>query len=336
MDPLEFGVVNYNGGTSLVGCVRSLLNQRNVPVRVTVFDNASSDDSLALLEASGLEAEVLRSSENLGYAGACNRLWRTFRGEHVVVCNMDLTFEPDWAEHVLGTFARHPDAWVVASLSLEAGEPLRVNSRGLGFFWDLQPQNLDSGKVWNAAEDGEEREVFGCYGAVMAMRRSALEALGGFDDDYFLFYEETDLAWRAALMGWPAMLQPKARVLHERSRSTVRYSPLKLFYSERNRLRTAIKIAPLWYLPLLPLLTAIRLGFQIRSGGVPSKDGAGAKVSKGTILWTLARAWMAALGKSGRDWPVRRAFWRNCPNGPLQTLRLLKRHRLDIADLSVR
>jgi len=336
MVSLEVGVVNFNGGTSLVECVRSLLNQQNVPIQVTIFDNASIDDSLQLLEASGLDVVVLRSSENLGYAGACNRLWRNFQGEHVVVCNMDLTFEPDWAEQVLGTFARHPEAWVVASLSLEAGDPLRVNSRGLGFFWDLQPQNLDSGKVWDASEDGQEREVFGCYGAVMAMRRSALVALGGFDDDYFLFYEETDLAWRAALMGWPAMLQPKARVLHERSRSTVRYSPLKLFYSERNRVRTAVKIAPLWYLPLLPLLTAIRLGFQVRSGGVPSKDGKGVKVSKFAILSALGRAWLAALGKFGRDWQVRRDFWRDCPNRPMQTLRLLKKHQLDISDLSVR
>ncbi len=336
MPRLEFGIVNFNGGDALVKCVRSILAQEGVEVVVSIFDNASSDDSLAQLETAGLPVTVQRSAENLGYAGACNRLWRNFSGDYVVLCNMDLEFDPDWASQVLASFARHRDAWAVAPLCIETGEMLRVNSRGLAFFWDLQPQNIDSGKVWNPAEDGDEREVFGCYGAAMALRRSALEVLGGFDEDYFLFYEETDLAWRAALMGWPSILQPKAIVRHERSMTTVRYSPFKLFYSERNRVRTAIKIMPLWYLPLLPLLTIFRLAVQAKMGGVPSQDGKGARVSKAVIVKTIVRAWLAALGNLSKDIVKRRRFWNSCPSGPIQTLRLLRTYRLRLAELSIR
>jgi GT2 family glycosyltransferase len=333
---IEFGIVNYNGGEALARCVRSVLAQRDVEPAVTVFDNASSDDSIAILEASGMDVAIERSAENLGYAGACNRLWRSFRGEAVVLCNMDLEFDPEFSAHVLETFARHPKAWVVAPLCVETGETLRVNSRGVSFFWDLQPQNIDSGKVWNPAEDGEEREIFGCYGAAMALRRSALEALGGLDEDYFLFYEETDLAWRAALMDWISVLQPKAVVRHERSMTTVRYSPFKLFHSERNRVRTAVKLLPLWYLPLLPLLTATRLAFQARASGVPSRDGKGGKISKATILWTLARAWLGVIATLPRDLDKRRQFWKGCPHRPLRMLHLLRRHSLGLSELTIR
>jgi GT2 family glycosyltransferase len=333
---LEFGIVNFNGGEALTKCVRSILSQDGEDVSVVVFDNASTDDSFERLKASNLPVRLVRSRENLGYAGACNRLWKSFSGEYVVLCNMDLEFDEDWAHHVLATFARHPNAWAVSPLCLEKGDVLRVNSRGLAFFWDLQPQNVDSGKVWNAEEDGEEREIFGCYGAAMALRRSALETLGGFDEDYFLFYEETDLAWRAALMGWPSILQPKAVVRHERSMTTVRYSPFKLFYSERNRVRTAVKILPLWYLPLLPLLTALRLAIQSGKGGVPSHDGRGARVAKRAIIGAIAKGWLAALRCLPRDLGKRRALWNACAGGTWRSLDMLRRHSLRLSELSIR
>ena len=112
---IDVGIINYNGGSELLACVKSLLAQTN-PVRVFVFDNASTDNSIELLKNSALECIIVESPENLGYAGACNGLLSQMESEIQVLCNMDLEFDPAWASNLLACFGRHPEAGSVASM----------------------------------------------------------------------------------------------------------------------------------------------------------------------------------------------------------------------------
>jgi GT2 family glycosyltransferase len=218
---IDVGIINYNGGSELSECVKSLLAQTQ-SVRVLVYDNASTDNSIALLKNSGLDCKVIESSENLGYAGACNGLLENMDADIQVLCNMDLEFDPTWAENLLKCFDRHPEAGSVASLVMEKSGV--VNAVGVQFGPDLFAKNEASGL--NIADaDVREKEVFGCYGAVMSFRKAAAEAAGKMDASFFLFFEETEWYFRHNLAGFKTVFCPEAKVYHERSMTTVRYSP---------------------------------------------------------------------------------------------------------------
>ena len=287
---IDVGIINYNGGLELSECVGSLLAQ-SVPVRVLVFDNASTDDSIAQLRKKNLDCKIIESSKNLGYAGACNGLLENMDSDIQVLCNMDLEFDPTWAENLLHCFERHPEAGSVASLVMEKSGV--VNAVGVRFGADLFAKNEASGLDISEA-DVREKEVFGCYGAVMSFRKSAAVAAGKMDASFFLFFEETEWYFRHNLAGFKTVFCPEAKVYHERSMTTVRYSPRKLFYSERNRLRTAVRLLPLADVLKLPLQGFVRY-LNMAKGGVPGQSGDGKKLSKVSICVALAKAWLQAL-----------------------------------------
>lgn len=287
---IDVGIINYNGGLELSECVGSLLAQ-SVSVRVLVFDNASTDDSIAQLRKKNLDCKIIESSKNLGYAGACNGLLENMDSDIQVLCNMDLEFDPTWAENLLRCFERHPEAGSVASLVMEKSGV--VNAVGVRFGADLFAKNEASGLDISEA-DVREKEVFGCYGAVMSFRKSAAVAAGKMDASFFLFFEETEWYFRHNLAGFKTVFCPEAKVYHERSMTTVRYSPRKLFYSERNRLRTAVRLLPLADVLKLPLQGFVRY-LNMAKGGVPGQSGDGKKLSKVSICVALAKAWLQAL-----------------------------------------
>lgn len=300
---IDVGIINYNGGLELSECVGSLLAQ-SVPVRVLVFDNASTDDSIQRLREKNLDCKVIESPKNLGYAGACNGLLENMDSDIQVLCNMDLEFDPTWAENLLRCFERHPEAGSVASLVMEKSGV--VNAVGVRFGADLFAKNEASGLDISEA-DVREKEVFGCYGAVMSFRKSAAVAAGKMDASFFLFFEETEWYFRHNLAGFKTVFCPEAKVYHERSMTTVRYSPRKLFYSERNRLRTAVRLLPLADVLKLPLQGFVRY-LNMAKGGVPGQSGDGKKLSKVSICVALAKAWLQALAMLPDELVIRKKY----------------------------
>ena len=300
---IDVGIINYNGGSELSECVKSLMAQTQ-SVRVLVFDNASTDNSIELLRNSGLDCKIVESEKNLGYAGACNGLLDNMDADIQVLCNMDLEFDPAWATNLLRCFERHPEAGSVASLVMEKSGV--VNAVGVQFGADLFAKNEASGLDVSEA-DVREKEVFGCYGAVMSFRKEAAEAAGRMDASFFLFFEETEWYFRHNLAGFKTIFCPDAKVYHERSMTTVRYSPRKLFYSERNRLRTAIRLMPMGDLLRLPFRGFVRY-LKMAKGGVPGQSGDGKKLSKAAICGALLKAWLQAVVMLPSELTVRRKY----------------------------
>ena len=306
---VDVGIINYNGGSELAECVKSLKAQTS-PVRVFVFDNASTDDSIQILRNQGIDCKIIESSKNLGYAGACNGLLEQMDSEIQVLCNMDLEFDSLWAEKLLQCFDRHPECGSVASLVMEKSG--YVNAVGVLLGADLFAKNEGSGLDAKDA-DIREKEVFGCYGAVMSFRKAAAQAAGQMDASFFLFFEETEWYFRHNLAGFKTVFCPEARVYHERSMTTVRYSPLKLFYSERNRLRSAIRLLPLGEILKLPVRGFVRY-LNMAKGGVPGQSGDGKKLSKVAICKALAKAWLQALVSFPKEWAIRKQYERKYGN----------------------
>lgn len=338
---IDFGIVNYNGGEAVGRCVASILEQRGGrPGRVIVFDNGSSDGSGRAVARAYPEAEVILSESNLGYAGALNRLVERMEAPVVVLCNMDLAFDPGWAEAVRAALGREPEADAVATLVLEDTEPPVVNSLGVRFYADLHAQNVGSGEPYRPAvvERGLER-AFGSYGAVMCFRRKSLADLE-FDESYFLFFEETDFFLRFELLGRRTVFAREAVARHQRSLSTRRYSLLKLYYGERNRLTTVFKLLPAWYWPLSFVHTLRR--YAVLAGGAAGGGDAGdpgerpALPPRRRIVWTLLRAWGSAVARLPATLRKRRRFWRRAPARPRDALALLRRYRLSTDELRLR
>jgi hypothetical protein len=320
---VDVGIINYNGGSELTECVKSLKAQTS-PVRVFVFDNASTDDSIQILRNQGLDCKIIECSENLGYAGACNGLLAQMDSEIQVLCNMDLEFDSAWAENLLKCFERHPECGSVASLVMEKSG--YVNAVGVLLGADLFAKNEGSGLDAQDA-DIREKEVFGCYGAVMSFRKAAAQAAGQMDASFFLFFEETEWYFRHNLAGFKTVFCPEARVYHERSMTTVRYSPLKLFYSERNRLRSAIRLLPLGGIAMLPVRSFVRY-LNMAKGGVPGQSGDGKKLSKVSICKALAKAWLQALLSFPKEWAVRKQYERQYGNVTAKVREILAKYPL--------
>ena len=320
---IDVGIINYNGGKDLCLCVESLLLQSS-PVRVFVFDNASTDDSIELLEKSGKACEIIRSDKNLGYAGACNGLLERMTAEIQVLCNMDLEFDTVWSRELQACFDRHPECGSVASLVMEKSG--YVNAVGVLLGKDLFAKNEGSGLTVGDV-DIREKKVFGCYGAVMSFRRKVVDAVGRMDDSFFLFFEETEWYFRHNLCGYETVFCPNAKVYHERSLTTVRYSPRKLFYSERNRLRSAVRLLPWSRIVQLPLL-AVKRYLSMAKGGVPGKSGDGKKLSKVSICMAIAKAWLQVLLMLPAELAVRHKYEKKYGSVKNKVIDLLKKYSL--------
>ncbi|NLW32138.1 MAG: glycosyltransferase family 2 protein [Fibrobacter sp.] len=324
---IDIGIINYNGGDHLIGCIESLQNMRGCAVTIYVLDNASSDGSMERARSAFPGHVYLDSPVNLGYAGGINLLLASMTAPIVAFCNMDLEFSPDWAGHIIDCFDSDPDAASVASLVIEK-ESGSVYSSAVNFFWDLFPVSSRC-----TPDTDQPYEVASAYGAVMTFRRELFDRIGRFDHDYFLFFEETEFYLRMHLNSEKTILCPCARVYHHRSLSTIRFSGTKLFYSERNRVMTAFKYLPWWYLPLIFPLSALRFGIMA-SGGIPKADGSGKKISGVATVMVILRAWLSAFRFLPREWAKRSRVRINSKQSA-SMLRFIAMNRLRLRDLTM-
>jgi GT2 family glycosyltransferase len=250
-------VVNYNGRGYLEGCLRTLAEEGYPAYEVIVVDNASTDGSADWVAAHFPNVRVLRAPNNLGFAAGNNLGIRAARGEFIATLNNDTEVEPDYLER-LSAPLREERVGMCASLMLEFRRRDRIDSAGIridrvGFAWNLQAGE-------GADRAGRERTVWGACAGAALYRRSMLDEIGLFDEDYFGFYEDADLAWRAQLAGWRCALVPAARVYHVHGGSFRQGSEQKLYLLARNRWRTVLKDYPMPALALnLPLILAADL-----------------------------------------------------------------------------
>ena len=244
-------ILNLNGRHHLAPLLAYLAVQSVRDFELIFVDNGSTDGSLTLVEEScrayALPLVVIRNSFNNGFAPASNQGLRAARADYVVMLNNDTRPESHWLEQLLATVEQAPDAGMVASKMLFAHNPTIINSAGIavdtaGIAWDWRGGELD-----DPAEHGVT-EIFGpCGGAGLYARRMMLQ-LGGFDEDFFAYLEDVDLAWRARLAGWRCLYQPQARILHVHSATLGDASPMKRFLLGRNKVWTLIKNLPDLYL----------------------------------------------------------------------------------------
>jgi GT2 family glycosyltransferase len=209
-------IINWNGAAHLPVCLDALRKQTVSNFEVIVADNASHDESLALLARDYPEVKVVALSKNLGFTGGNNAGIRVARGEIIILLNNDTEVDPHWLEEIIAAFEHHPEAGLVASKMKLFDRRDTFHTAGDFYRLDGMPGNRGVWEIDRGQYDREEY-VFSACGGSAAYRKTMLDQIGLLDEDFFYSCEDIDLAWRAQLAGWKCVYAPTAIVYHKLS-----------------------------------------------------------------------------------------------------------------------
>ena len=247
-------IVNWNSGAQLRDWLRSFAAVAADDValeRVTVVDNASTDGSAEGVDTS-LPLVVIRNADNRGFAAACNQGAAGSGAEYLLFLNPDTRLMPGSLELPARYLhsEHHEDVGIVGIQLLgEAGHVARNTARaptarsmtGNSLGLDrLLPSVFPSHFVTEWAHD-ETRTVDQVMGAFFFVRRSVFEALGGFDERFFVYYEDLDFAMRARQRGWSSVYLATAQAYHRGQGTTEAATERRMFYFCRSKILFASK-----------------------------------------------------------------------------------------------
>lgn len=245
-------VLTYNSAPFILRCLESLSCQSYPPFETIVVENHSTDDTIERIQQSTFHPLLIQNATNRGCAGGNNDGWHQSHGEIVVFLNPDTEVTPDWLRSLVAPF--HDP--MVAITGCKIYYP---NSHILQHAGGILYPNAMSDHYGNQQEDtgqyDTQREVDYITGAAFAVRRSFLESVEGFDEDYSpAYYEETDLCYKARKQGLKVLYVPSAVVYHHESPALRRCSPAFYRTYYRSRIRFLLKNYSLrdWLTRFLP------------------------------------------------------------------------------------
>jgi GT2 family glycosyltransferase len=212
---LSVVLVTWNSATHLRRCLDGIARQTYRPIELIAVDNASIDDSAAIVAPHA--AKQIRNETNRGFSAAVNQAIAAASGEFVLLVNPDAFLEPRYAERLIEAMGE--EFGMATGKLLLAETPHLIDSMGIRM--TRSGRHLDIGQgTPNAEGRTPKAEVFGVSGAAAMYRMSFLRgvAVDGeiFDEDFFAYREDADLAWRGRLFGWRAVYVPSAVAYHVR------------------------------------------------------------------------------------------------------------------------
>jgi len=252
---LDIVVVNWNAGEHLRHCMESVERSSRdgfVLGRVCVVDNASSDDSMDRVESFDLPMQVLLNSTNRGFAVACNQGARGAEADYLLFLNPDVRlFEDSLAQAVAFMEECGNENVAVSGVRLldDSGQVARSCARfpTTGRFFaamlglDRAFPRLFPAHFMTEWDHGDTRDVDQVMGAFYLVRREVFEQLGGFDERFFVYFEDVDFAYRVARLGMTTRFFADAWVYHKGGGSSEQVKAARLFYSLRSRVLYAYK-----------------------------------------------------------------------------------------------
>lgn len=268
MKPIIIQLVTWNGAKYIPFLFKSLREQKFVDWELFVLDNGSTDGTVALiteeLRSLKQKATLIEKKENIGFAPGHNELFRQSisQAKYVVLLNQDMNLNSDFLDKLFYFAESHSDVGAVSGRLMKWAFPEKTNiidSLGICAFKNHRFVDMNGGIVWDSVDDDVEAvEVFGVSGALPMYRSEALQdvVLEGevFDEDFFSYKEDVDLAWRLRIAGWTAFSVMDAVTFHDRSASgpsdlsdtsaiknRKKKSGLANFYSYRNHILMLIK-----------------------------------------------------------------------------------------------
>jgi len=281
---LTVAIATYNGRQLLEVVLQSLRGQSFEDFRVVVVDDASSDDTAEWMAAHWPDVELVVHSRNRGVTAALNTCLKAGAdSELVALLNNDVELRRDCLAELVAALDEHPEAGCSCAKLLAFEDRALLDGAGDTYTWGGEANRRGQGQR-DVGQYDTPQEVFSACGAVAVYRRSALDAVGLFDERLFALYEDVDWGYRAQLAGWSCRYVPTAVAFHMGSATLGKgASDFALFHNWRNQIWVVAKNHPasalVRHAPALALVQARNLGIALRRG-------------KGT-LWL--RVWRAAL-----------------------------------------
>lgn len=228
---VTINLLTWNGAKYLPSLLHSLQAQTFTDWELLVLDNASYDNSVALVEEYWPPATIIRQKQNIGFARGHNLLIKWSKSDYVLVLNQDLILAPDYLEKLVNFLDKHKQAASVAGKLFywdfdENKTTDQIDSFGLKIYRNRKVEDWLQGQNDRLIED---QEVFGLSGTATLYRRLSLESVAVpianqdreyFDEDFFAYKEDIDLAWRLRLWSWQNWLLADTKAYHHRSLSS--------------------------------------------------------------------------------------------------------------------
>jgi GT2 family glycosyltransferase len=240
--PVAAVIGNFQGEALLPDVLESLAWQTHPPAETIVVDGASTDASVAI--AGGYGAQVMRE-RNGGLAYLYQRGAESADSPYVLFLNNDLRLEPDCVEHLARALDDDEARFAADATQVGWDDGRIVHARTTLRPGGLLREHIPGLHLEHWETTAETVPVVAANGASMIVRRDRLAAVGGFDETFFMEWEDLDLCWRAWLRGWPTVYVPAARVRHRVGAvTTKRILPRRLASSHHNMVRFALKCLP--------------------------------------------------------------------------------------------
>jgi GT2 family glycosyltransferase len=237
-------VVNWNRRELLRACLDSLARQDYPNFEVIVVDNGSTDGSPELCTNEYTRSvQLIRNSENRGFCAANNQGIAAARGEFVALLNNDSEAGVGFLTALLRVFDGRPEVGMAAAKIVVWEDPGLIDKAGHLIYPDGQNRGRGTGERDHGQFDRME-EVLWPDGCAAMYRRSMLERIGGFDEDFFAYGDDAELGLRARIAGWGCLYTPHAVARHHRGSTLGLASIRRLKLIERNRVLLAVKLFP--------------------------------------------------------------------------------------------
>ncbi len=229
-------IVNYNARAKVLECLASVFASLPEGCAVWVVDNDSSDGSSEAIAKEFPQARLIRPGNNRGFGAGCNLGAHYGKKDFIVFLNPDTRVEKGWLEGLLAPLRADAKVGLSTPKILLTHRPDRINACGNSVHFTGITLCRGLGDRKESLDLPEE--VGAVSGAALAVRRELFESLGGFDEDMFLYMEDTDLSWRTRLSGHTCVFAPTSIVYHDYQ---LRIFPHKIFLQERNRYLMLLK-----------------------------------------------------------------------------------------------
>lgn len=332
-------IVNWNRRELLRACLDSLLSQEQNEFEIILVDNGSTDGSAQMAEsrlaAADVPLHVIRNTENRGFCAANNQGIAAARGQLVALLNNDAEAEPGWLAALARAFCQRADIGMAASKILVYEDPRRIDKVGHLIYPDGQNRGRGTGATDHGQFDCQE-EILWPDGCAAMYRKSMLDQIGGFDEDFFAYGDDAELGLRARIAGWRCLYVPDAVVRHHRGTTLGLQSSRRLELIERNRVLLAAKLFPwslLWLNGVYYLLRLAAGAWYARRGAGDTIHfpGLAGKFKIGRALlagdWQALRLLPRMLRKRSQIEPIRKL-------SPAEVRRLIQQYRIPLRELA--
>ena len=283
-------ILNWNGRAFLDDCLRSLKRQTYDNYEIILVDNGSQDDSVEFINTYYKDTlRLIRLPENKGFAGGNNAGLKEARGAYIAILNNDTEVDREWLHNLINCINRDEKTGMVGSKVMNYYKRDEIDNTGHLIY----PDGLNRGRGRLEKDCGQydtSEEILFPSGCAGFYKKKMLDEIGGFDETFFSYGDDTDIGLHGRYLGYKAIFCPEAVVYHKYSGTTGSYSREKAFYVERNRVWILIKYFSARFILISPFYTLIRIAMQ--GYGMATNRGAAGIYARRTPSFQIIKAFL--------------------------------------------